>query len=61
MTKNPMFLGLLCQHMQLGYPFPDNSHSVFEKYIEARLDRDKDRLISALVLHHSNCGLLLNA
>ena len=44
MASNPMFLGLLCEHMRAGHPFPENVHSVFETYIKTRLIRDKDRL-----------------
>jgi hypothetical protein len=44
MTKNPMFLSLLCQHMEVGNPFPKNPHSVFESYIDARLKYDAPRL-----------------
>jgi hypothetical protein len=44
MTKNPMFLSLLCQHMEAGNPFPKNPHSVFESYIDARLKYDTTRL-----------------
>jgi hypothetical protein len=44
MVSNPMFLGLLCEHVREGNPFPDNSHMVFETFIENRLQRDKQRL-----------------
>ena len=44
MVTNPMFLGLLCEHMRSGYPFPENSHTVFETYLNSRLARDKERL-----------------
>lgn len=44
MSKNPMFLGILCEDMRDGSPFPDNTHSVFENYLEKRLTRDADRL-----------------
>lgn len=44
MTKNPMFLGVLCEDMRDGSPFPENTHSVFENYLEKRLTRDADRL-----------------
>lgn len=44
MTKNPMFLSLLCDYVKDGNPFPENGHSVFERYIEKRLNRDTDRL-----------------
>ncbi|WP_287240568.1 MULTISPECIES: NACHT domain-containing NTPase [unclassified Okeania] len=44
MTKNPMFLGILCEDMRDGGSFPKNTHSVFENYLEKRLTRDTDRL-----------------
>lgn len=44
MANNPMFLGLLCEHMRTGNSFPENVHSVFESYIENRLTRDEERL-----------------
>ena len=44
MGSNPMFLGLLCEYVREGHPFPENAHSVFETYIEHRLTRDTDRL-----------------
>lgn len=43
-TKNPMLLGILCEDMRGGSPFPENTHSVFESYLEKRLTRDEDRL-----------------
>ncbi len=44
MLSNPMFLGLLCEHVKSGHPFPENAHAVFESYIETRLARDRVRL-----------------
>jgi len=44
MVSNPMFLGLLCEYMKAGNPFPQNAHSVFETYVETRLNRDQERL-----------------
>lgn len=44
MAGNPMFLGLLCEHVRAGHPFPENAHSVFETYIQTRLTRDAERL-----------------
>jgi hypothetical protein len=44
MASNPMFLGLLCEHMRSGFEFPENSHSVFETYVSSRLNRDQERL-----------------
>lgn len=44
MTKNPMFLGILCENMRAGNDFPNNTHGVFESYLETRLARDASRL-----------------
>ena len=44
MTKNPMFLGILCENMRAGNAFPNNTHAVFESYLETRLARDATRL-----------------
>lgn len=44
MTKNPMFLGLLCQHVANGNTFPENTPEVFETYIQSRLTQDADRI-----------------
>ena len=44
MTKNPMFLGILCENMRAGNDFPNNTHGVFESYLETRLARDATRL-----------------
>jgi len=44
MASNPMFLGLLCEYMRSGNPFPASGHSVFENYIETRFVRDQERL-----------------
>ncbi|MDJ0582621.1 NACHT domain-containing protein [Crocosphaera sp.] len=44
MTKNPMFLSILCENMRNGIPFPKNTHSVFEIYLQQRLNRDQERL-----------------
>lgn len=44
MVSNPMFLGLLCDYMRAGHSFPQNAHSVYETYVETRLNRDQERL-----------------
>ena len=44
MASNPMFLGLLCEHMRSGHGFPSNSHTVFETYVTSRLNRDALRV-----------------
>jgi hypothetical protein len=44
MTKNPMFLGILCENMRAGKDFPNNTHAVFESYLGTRLARDATRL-----------------
>ncbi len=44
MASNPMLLGLLCEHMRSGHPFPENAHIVFETYVNTRFSRDRERL-----------------
>jgi hypothetical protein len=46
MSSNPMFLGLLCDFFRDrgDVAFPQNSHIVFESYIQHRLTRDENRL-----------------
>lgn len=44
MSSNPLFLGLLCEHMREGNEFPTSVHAVIETYISHRLSRDADRL-----------------
>ena len=44
MASNPMFLGLLCEHMRASGAFPQHSHSVFDSYFQRRLSRDQHRV-----------------
>lgn len=44
MSGNPLFLGLLCEHMRQGNDFPTNVHAVLETYIGHRLARDAERV-----------------
>ncbi|TQM81859.1 NACHT domain-containing protein [Saccharothrix saharensis] len=46
MSDNPLFLGLLCEHMREGNVFPTNVHSVLETYVEHRLRRDEAQVSS---------------
>lgn len=46
MARNPMLLGLLCEHVRLGHHFPNTAFQVFEKYIDYRFARDKNRVLS---------------
>jgi hypothetical protein len=43
-VDNPMFLGLLCEHMRNGSAFPTSSHAVFEGYLGRRFSRDANRI-----------------
>lgn len=43
---NPMFLGLLCEHMRSAWVFPTSTHTVFEEYLTHRLRRDVERVRS---------------
>jgi hypothetical protein len=44
MSRNPMFLGLMSEYMKGGAAFPENSHTVFEQYVNTRLQRDQQRV-----------------
>lgn len=44
MAGNPMLLGLLCEYMKGGLPFPDNIHTILAAYLEHRLVRDEERV-----------------
>jgi len=45
MARNPMLLGLLCEHVALGQEFPRGSYEVFSKYIDYRFERDRERVL----------------
>ena len=45
LVRNPMFLGLVCNHVRKGNPLPPNPHMVFETYIKSRLEVDAPRLL----------------
>jgi NACHT domain len=45
MAKNPMLLGLLCEHMRLGNDFPTLAYEVFEKYFNYRIQKDAERVM----------------
>jgi hypothetical protein len=44
MSRNPLFLALLCEHVRGGNPFPRTNYSVFETYFAARFERDRGRV-----------------
>jgi hypothetical protein len=44
-AKNPMLLGLLCEHMRLGNNFPTLVYEVFEKYFTYRFEKDAPRVM----------------
>jgi hypothetical protein len=44
LVKNPMFLGLVCNHVRKGYSLPESPHMIFEAYIQSRLAVDSNRL-----------------
>lgn len=44
MSRNPMFLGLLCDYVRTKGAFPTSVHAAFETYVENRLTRDTHRL-----------------
>jgi hypothetical protein len=58
MARNPMLLGLLCEHVRLGNPFPGNVFDVFSKYISHRLARDEARVKERYQIDHSTTQTL---
>lgn len=40
LSRNPMYLGLLCEYAYSHHRFPPNAHVVFEDHVERRLKRD---------------------
>jgi hypothetical protein len=44
MARNPMLLGLLCEHVRLNGEFPKTSYEVYSKYLDYRFHRDADRV-----------------
>jgi hypothetical protein len=44
LSDNPMFLGLLCEHIRDGHTFPETAHSVIESYVQERFQRDSNRI-----------------
>lgn len=47
MADNPMFLGLICEYLQSNGSFPEYTHSIFETYVDKRLQKDGERLSRA--------------
>lgn len=45
MSRNPMFLGLLCDYVRTNQDFPSSVHVAFDTYTEHRLTRDMHRLL----------------
>jgi len=58
MSSNPMFLGLLCEHIRVDNEFPQNIHVVFETFIALRFNRDRDRLLKRFGYIGSDIRLL---
>ena len=46
MSRNPMLLGLLCEHLRFGNDFPSTPYEVFSRYVEHRFERDAERVKS---------------
>jgi NACHT domain len=44
MTRNPMFLGLLCDQVKLKGLFPQNAQAMLENHINNRFSRDEARI-----------------
>jgi hypothetical protein len=46
LSSNPMLLGVLCNHMEKGNPFPDSVHALFADYLARRFD-DAAKLVKS--------------
>jgi hypothetical protein len=46
LLANPMFLGLVCDHVRRGGEFPENAYAVFATYLDRRLARDAQHISS---------------
>ena len=44
LAVNPLFLGLLCEHVRDAHDFPTGTHAVFETYLTHRFERDRAHL-----------------
>jgi NACHT domain len=44
MARNPMFLGLICEHVRNTGAFPASSLEAYDSYMEQRFTRDADRI-----------------
>jgi NACHT domain len=55
MARNPLMLGLLCEHVRLGNTFPRTNFEVFSKYISYRLEKDADRVSDRYSVGPSDC------
>lgn len=44
MARNPLFLGLICEHVRTENHFPDSAHSAYESYFQRRLTVDEERI-----------------
>lgn len=45
MSRNPMLLALICDHVRLGQMFPKSTFEVFSKYFDYRLKLDAHRVV----------------
>ena len=41
MTRNPLLLSLLCEHVKAGHVFPETAYEVFARFVGHRLARDE--------------------
>jgi hypothetical protein len=43
-ASNPLFLGLIIDHIRSNKPFPDSTYQLFDNYVDHRFKRDEERL-----------------
>lgn len=44
MAANPLFLALLCEYVRQERQLPKDTHTVFEDFLDTRLQRDRERI-----------------
>lgn len=52
MASNPLFLGMIVEHVQSGNQFPDNTFGVFKAYTAKRFEQDQDRITKRFDINH---------
>lgn len=57
MTSNPMFLGLVANHVENHHDFPESPHGVFDSYVTRRFEQDEERIFQRYKLNRDELRL----